>query len=84
MDMLDRRLWVLIDAGRWERLKRESERRGVAVAVLVREAIDERVPDHAPERRAALQAVLDAGPMVVPEPAELHQELEVIRTRRVS
>lgn len=82
MSMLDRRLQVLIDQDRWARLEHESERRGVPVAVLVREAIDERYPARTAERRAALQSILDAEPMVVPEPHELRAELEAIRGGR--
>jgi hypothetical protein len=82
MSMLDRRLQVLIDQDRWTRLEQESERRGVPIAVLVREAIDERYPGRTDQRRAALQAILDARPMPVPEPDELHGELEAIRGRR--
>ncbi|MHB8293467.1 MAG: antitoxin [Acidimicrobiales bacterium] len=81
--MLDRRLQVLIDEDRWSRLEREAGRRGVPVAVLVREAIDERFPGDADQRRAALQAILDAGPMGVPDPDELRDELEAIRSRRL-
>jgi hypothetical protein len=81
MSMLDRRLQVLIDEDRWSRLEREAGRRGVPVAVLVREAIDERYPGNASERRAALQAVLDAEPMDVPDPDELQRELEAVRGR---
>jgi hypothetical protein len=62
MSMLDRRLQVLIDDDRWSRLDHEAERRGVPIAVLVREAIDERYPGDADERRAALESVLDADP----------------------
>ena len=82
MSMLDRRLQVLIDEDRWDRLGREARRRGVPVAVLVREAIDDRYPSGAKERRAALQAVLDAEPMAVPEPDRLRAELDAIRARR--
>lgn len=81
MSMLDRRLQVLIDESRWSRLEREAARRGVPVAVLVREAIDERFPGNADERRSALQSVLDADPMDVPDPDELRDELEAIRGR---
>ncbi len=84
MSMLDHRLQVLIDEDRWARQEREAKRRGVPMATLVREAIDERFPALAEERRAALQAVLDAEPMDVPEPAELRQELDSIRTRRLA
>lgn len=82
MSMLSRRLQVLIDEERWSRLEREAGRRGVSVGTVVREAIDERFPGDGDERRAALQAVLDAEPMVVPDPAELREELEAIRGRR--
>ncbi len=81
MSMLDRRLQVLIDESRWSRLEREAARRGVPVAVLVREAIDERFPGNAEERRAALQSVLDADPMDVPDLDELRDELEAVRGR---
>lgn len=83
MSMLDRRLQVLIDGNRWSRLEREAARRGVPVAVLVREAIDERFPGDADERREALQAVLDADSMDVPDPDGLREELEAIRGRLV-
>jgi len=82
MSMLDRRLQVLIDQDRWTRLEQESERRGVPVAVLVREAIDERYPGRTEQRRAALQAILDAEPMSVPGPEELRAELEAIRGKQ--
>jgi hypothetical protein len=80
--MLDRRLQVLIDDDRWARLEHEAERRRVSVSTVVREAIDERYPGDADARRAALQAILDAPPMDVPDPDELHRELEEIRGRR--
>ena len=82
MSMLDRRLQVLIDEDRWRRLEQEASRRKVPVAVLVREAIDERYPSGADRRRAAAQAILDAEPMEVPDPEALHDELEAIRGRR--
>jgi hypothetical protein len=82
MSMLDRRLQVLIDEDRWSRLEREAVRRHVSVGVLVREAIDERFPGDADQRRAALQAILDAQPMAVPDPDELRSELEAIRSHR--
>ena len=82
MSMFDRRLQVLVDADRSSRLEREASRRGVSVAVLVREAIDELLPGDADARRAALQAVLGAEPMDVPDPDGLHHELEAIRSRR--
>ncbi|HVX19138.1 MAG TPA: hypothetical protein VHA73_13995 [Acidimicrobiales bacterium] len=79
--MLDRRLQVLVDDDRWARLEQEAARRGVAIAVLVREAIDERFPGNADERRAAIDTVLDAEPMDVPDPSDLRRELDSIRSR---
>lgn len=82
MSMFDRRLQVLIDEDRWCRLEGEAGRRGVSVGTLVREAIDERFPGGADERRAALQAVLAAEPMEAPALEELVQELAALRARR--
>jgi hypothetical protein len=80
--MLDRRLQVLIDEGRWARLEDEATRRKVSVSTLVREAIDERYPGRDQERRAALRALLDAEPMSVPDLDDLRGELDEIRSRR--
>ena len=81
MSMFDRRLQVLIDDARWSRLEREAGRRRVSVAVLVREAIDQLIPQDGEERRSALQAVLDAQPMAVLDSEQLREELDEIRTR---
>ena len=81
MSMFDRRLQVLIDDARWSHLEREAGRRGDSVAVLVREAIDQLIPQDGEERRSALQAVLDAQPMAVLDSEQLREELDEIRTR---
>lgn len=81
MSMLDRRLQVLIDEDRWERLEAEAERRGVAVSLLVREAIDERFPSRARARAVALQEALDAPPIEAPELGALLAELGEARAR---
>lgn len=82
MHMLSRRLQVLIDDDRLERLAREAARRRVAVAVLVRDAIDAAFPTSTPARRAAGDRVLRAEPMPVPDPDELRAELDELRSRR--
>jgi hypothetical protein len=69
MGMLDRRLQVDIGVDRLNCVKREGSVDGVPVAVLVREPIDERFPGDDGKRRSVLQALLDAEPMVVPQPA---------------
>lgn len=62
MAQLTRRLQVLIDDDRYERLRRESERTGAPIGAIVRAAIDERVgraPD-LEEMRAAARLILNA------------------------
>lgn len=81
MSMLARRLQVLIDEQRWERLQSEAHRRKVSVGTVVREAIDERYPPTAERRAAALQAVLDTEPIPVGDITELKRELNAIRSR---
>jgi hypothetical protein len=54
----------------------------VAVAVIVREAIDLALPGDADERAAAARRILAAEPMDAPSPPDLRDELEALRTRR--
>lgn len=82
MCMLTRRLQVLLDDARASRLEREAARRGVAVAVLVREAIDAAFPATTDDRRAAGDRILAAVPMPVPDVAELRSELADAHDRR--
>ncbi len=81
MSMLTRRLQVLIDDERHRRLEVEASRRGVAVAVLVREALDAAYPTTAEERRAAGDRVLAAQPMPVADVEEPRAELAAARAR---
>ncbi len=82
MSMLNRRLQILIDDERLARLEREAQRRGVPVAVVVRDAIDAAHPlDHS-TRRSAAARILAADPMPVPDPQDLRDELEELRSRR--
>jgi len=60
--MLNRRLQVLVDDERFERLTRESERVGAPVGELVRRAIDHEFPASASDRAAAAQALLEMPP----------------------
>ena len=79
MSMLNRRLQVLIDEERWERLERVSNRRQVTVSTLVREAIDASFVSDADQRTDALRSILAAEPMQVPTPEDLREELDEIR-----
>jgi len=83
MCMLTRRLQILLDEPRWARLSALARRRGVAVAVVVREAIDRALDDPgAGDRDAALERLLGAEPVPVPaDPADLRRELAEARDR---
>ncbi|MEO7196943.1 MAG: antitoxin [Solirubrobacterales bacterium] len=80
--LMNRRLQILIDDGRHERLTTIAAERGVSVAAVVREAIDRGLPDLADRRRKAGRRLLDSADMSVPEPPELLDELERLRGRR--
>lgn len=82
MLMLNRRLQVLLDDARYQRLEREASRRGVPVAVIVREVIDRGLPAGDTARAAAIEEILAAEPMPVPDVAELVEELDDLRGRR--
>ena len=64
MHMLNRRLQVLVDDERFERLARESERIGAPVGELVRRAIDREFPGigHDAERERAGRELLAMPP----------------------
>jgi len=74
-----RRLQVLLDDEQFRRLEAAAARRKVPVAVIVREALDEKVPAHAERRRAAGKRILSALPMDVGDPDDLRAELEAMR-----
>ena len=81
--MLTRRLQVLIDDDRYERLKRQSERTGVPIGEIVRRAIDRDLPPSDEERRAAIDRLLAAEPIPVPDdPADLKREIRAAHERR--
>jgi hypothetical protein len=82
MLMLDRRLQVLIDGEHYQRLEDEARARGVPVAVIVREAVDAYLPVTGEERAAAIERILAAEPMAVPDVAGLKAELDELRGRR--
>jgi hypothetical protein len=79
---LERRLQILLDEERHQRIVAIASERGVSVAAVVREAIDRGLASSDRRRRAAGQRLMDAPDMPVPEPAELVSELEELRGRR--
>ena len=59
MSLLERRLQLLLDADRYDRVAAEAARSGRSVAAVIREAIDLRFPDdEGPTSAAAAQALL--------------------------
>lgn len=82
MCMLTRRLQILLDEERYQRLAALAGERGVSVATVVREAIDRGLPPSPGRRRQAGQRILDAPAMPVPDVADLVEELDELRGRR--
>lgn len=80
--MLDRRLHVLLDDERFERLARLAEARNVSVGALVRRAIDVAYPPGGERRSAAAAAILEARPGPSPMLDELRDELDELRRKR--
>ena len=81
--MLSRRMQILIDEERYERLAEESRRRKVSVAEIIRESIDIALPPRWSDRVTAGAAILGAESMEVPASiADLKAELDELRGRR--
>jgi len=56
---MERRLQLLLDEQRYDRVQREAARSGRSVAAVIREAIDVRFADDADVRRDALGSLLE-------------------------
>lgn len=82
MCMLSRRLQILIDEERYDRIAEQARARGASVASLIREAVDRAFPPGDERRALAARRILSAEPMDVPDPPELKEELDDSRGRR--
>jgi hypothetical protein len=82
MSMLTERLQVLIAPEQRERLEAEARRRGAPIGKLVRDAIDLAYPATTAERQAALDDILSADPMDLPDVPDFLRELDDQRARR--
>jgi hypothetical protein len=83
MHMLNRRLQILVDDERYERLARESERIGAPVGELVRRAIDHEFPRagrDAERERAGRELLAMPPPPGGPEPDWETQKEEILDT----
>ena len=79
--MLEHRLQILLDRNQYQRVSREAARRGTSIAAVIRDAINH-LPDDEETRRAAIDAILAAAPMAVPDdPSDLQREIDEARYR---
>jgi hypothetical protein len=79
---LEHRLQILIDDERHQRISAAARERGVSVATVVRDAIDRGLTNPDAQRQAAVQRLLRAPDMPVPDPKDLLAELDAVRGRR--
>lgn len=78
---MEHRLHILLDDRRYRTVLREAERRGVSVAAVVRDALDELL-DQDETRQAAFDRILQAEPVPFPQdPADLRAELDEAHDR---
>ena len=70
MSTLERRLQLLLDQERYERVAAEARESGRSVNAVIREAIDAHYPPGAEARSAAWTRFLDATAVPEPGPAE--------------
>lgn len=82
MCMLSRRLQILLDDERYQRVSAIARQRKTSVAAIIREAIDRGLPASQRRRSGAARMILQADPMDVPGPDELKAELDEMRGRR--
>jgi hypothetical protein len=77
MHIYERRLQILLDDGRYRRIAAAARARKTSVAQVIRDAIDQALPDDLDRKRAAGRALLAAEPVPVPETVEeLKAEIE--------
>lgn len=79
---LDRRLQLLLDEDRYQRVADLAQQRGTSVAAVIREAIDRGLPSSARTRAAAGRLVLGAEPVPAPDVDDLLAELDELRGRQ--
>ncbi len=74
--MFDHRIQLLLDEGRYDKVRRKASQRGTSVAAVIRDAID-RLDAAELGRRQSIRLFLAAEPITVPnDPADLVREIE--------
>ncbi|MFP5343314.1 MAG: hypothetical protein ACLGIJ_10390 [Candidatus Limnocylindria bacterium] len=79
--MYERRLQLLLDRDRYERVAAQARRRRVSVAMVIRDAIDIALPVDIEARQAAYEAIIGADPMALGSPDDLRHELDEAHDR---
>jgi hypothetical protein len=79
---LTRRLQLLLDEERYQRVSDVARRQQISVAAVIRDAIDRGLVPAADHRAASARSILAAPPMDVPEVDDLLDELGELRGRR--
>lgn len=81
--MLEKRLQILLDEARYERVSAIARSRGTSVASVIRDAIDCGLGTPVDVRWAALDVIVNAEPGEVPsDPDDLVAELHELRGAR--
>jgi hypothetical protein len=70
MHIYERRLQILLDDARYRRVAAAARASKTSVAQVIRDAIDQALPDDLERKRAAGRALLAAEPLPVPETVE--------------
>lgn len=68
MSVLEKRMQILLDQQRYQRLEKEAERRGQSVGATVRDAIDLLFEQQSSSRMAARRSLLRTPLSDAPEP----------------
>jgi hypothetical protein len=78
---MTRRLQLLLDEDRYQKIAAVASEQQRSVASVIREAIDRSLSISSSRRAAAGQAILDAEPFDVPDLDELRRELDEMHTK---
>lgn len=78
---MTRRLQILLDEERYQKVAAVASEQHRSVASVIREAIDRSLSPATSRRAAAGRAILAAEPIDVPEVDELRRELEGMHIR---
>jgi len=79
---MDRRLQLLLDEERYERVAAAAKAQRISVAAVIRDAIDRSLAPVERKRDAAAKLILGAPTMDVPPGDDLLDELKALRGRQ--